>query len=137
VLGRELALPVMLGAAGGHGLVHHRAEIATARAAAAAGTVGGIAQRAHFPLSRIYREAQEAARAAGRAESSPTLVWQLYVPRLRGADEMDREYCEAAIKYASQCGYHALCVTVDTPVPGNREQTYGDPVRRTVNAPLN
>ena len=31
------------------------------------------------------------------------------------------------IRYAGECGYHALVVTVDTPVPGNREQTYNDP----------
>ena len=38
-----------------------------------------------------------------------------------------REYCEKTVKYAAACGYQALVLTVDTPVPGNREATYGDP----------
>ena len=126
VMGRRVSLPVLMGAAGGHGIANHRAEIATARGAAATGTVGGIAQRAHFPLSEIYREAVAAQQESGQAED-PFLMWQLYVPKLKGADEMDREYCEKAIKYASDCGFQALCVTVDTPVPGNREMTYNNP----------
>ena len=37
VLGRRVALPLLLGAAGGHGIAHTLGEIAVARAAAAAG----------------------------------------------------------------------------------------------------
>lgn len=129
VLGRTVSVPLLLGAAGGHGLAHTMGEIALARAAAAAGTVGGIAQRAKFKLSDIYAEAADAATAFGATDdrSEPFLVWQLYAPRYSDRDEMDREYCEKVIVYAASCGYHALVVTVDTPVPGNRERTYNDP----------
>jgi isopentenyl diphosphate isomerase/L-lactate dehydrogenase-like FMN-dependent dehydrogenase/predicted heme/steroid binding protein len=124
VLGRRVALPLLLGAAGGHGIAHTMGEIAVARAAAIAGTVGGIAQRAKFKLSEIYSEAADCTAAQ---EAEPFLVWQLYAPRYSDRDEMDREYCEKVIIYAASCGYHALVVTVDTPVPGNRERTYNDP----------
>jgi isopentenyl diphosphate isomerase/L-lactate dehydrogenase-like FMN-dependent dehydrogenase len=120
VLGREVSLPVLCGPAGGHGVAHPDGEVAIARAAAAAGTVGGIGQRASFPLSEIHAAAAELAEA-------PTLFWQLYVPKQKGGDLMDRAYCERVIVYAAACGYHALVVTVDTPVPGNREATYNDP----------
>ena len=92
VLGRPVSIPLLLGAAGGHGIAHTRGEIATARAAATAGIVGGIAQRAKFPLSEIHAEAVQAAEGAGKPD--PTLVWQLYAPRSPDGDEVDRDYCE-------------------------------------------
>ncbi len=56
VLGRPVALPLLLGPAGGHGIAHSAGEIAVARAAATVGTVGGIGQRAKFKLSEIHAQ---------------------------------------------------------------------------------
>ncbi len=105
LFGQELASPVLLAPAAYQRIVHPEGEIATARAAAAAGAI--------FVVSSFSTTAIE-----GIAASAPAPLWfQLYMQR-------DREFTRDLVQRAEAAGCKALCLTVDTPVVGarNREQ---------------
>jgi 4-hydroxymandelate oxidase len=101
LLGVPLAAPLLLAPMGTHELVHPDAEVASTTVARELG-LGVIVSTA---ASRTLEEL---------AEVEPRPRWfQLYMFRDRGvvADLVDR---------ATAAGYDALCVTVDTPVLGDR-----------------
>jgi len=103
VLGTPVSMPVLVPPMGFHGLCHIEAEVATARATAAEGTI--------FCASTVSNKSLEAI-----AEACTGPRWfQLYVYRDRGItrDLVDR---------ATAAGYSALCLTVDTPYAGHRER---------------
>jgi 4-hydroxymandelate oxidase len=103
VLGSPVEFPVLVPPMGFHGLCHTDAELATARAAAAAGTV--------FVASTVSNRSLEAI-----AEASSGERWfQLYVYR-------DRAITRDLVQRAAAAGYSALCLTVDTPLAGPRER---------------
>ena len=103
VLGAPLSLPVLVAPTAFHRLAHPDGELATARAAGAAGTV--------FVLSTLSNTRVEEVVAAA---SGP--VWfQLYVYRDRGATE-------ALVRRVEAAGCTALVLTVDTPLLGRRRR---------------
>lgn len=102
LLGCELSLPVMLSATGMTRLFHHERELGVARAAAAAGLL--------YSLSTLATTSLEDVAAIG----GPRL-FQLYIFR-------DRELTRELVRRCVAAGYHALAVTVDTPLAGNRER---------------
>jgi len=103
VLGRELALPVLLAPVGYSRVMHVAGESAAARAAGAAGS--------GYVLSTMSGHALEDVKAACTGP-----VWyQLYLLGGRAA-------AEAAIQRARVAGYAALVVTIDTAVAGLRER---------------
>lgn len=103
ILGRRLELPVLLAPAAFHALAHPEAEIATARAAAAAGTIFTVSTMASRRIEDV-------------AAATDAACWfQLYCSR-------DREISRALIERAEAAGYTALVVTVDVPVVGRREE---------------
>ncbi len=103
ILGRPSALPVGVAPAALHGLAHPDGELATARAAAAAGAIN--------VLSTVSSQSIEAV-----AEAAPDgrRWFQLYVQPDPG---LSRELVERA----AAAGYEALCLTVDVPVLGYRD----------------
>jgi 4-hydroxymandelate oxidase len=103
VLGARLAMPILLAPAAYQRLAHPEGEIATARAAGAAGTLMAVSTLATASL-------EEVAAAAGGP-----LWFQLYVYR-------DRAISKQLIARAEAAGYRALVVTVDTPRLGRRER---------------
>jgi 4-hydroxymandelate oxidase len=103
VLGRPVALPVLIAPTAYQRLAHPDGEMATARAADAAGTVMTLSTLATTPL--------EAVRAATRHP----LWFQLYVYR-------DRGLTRALVGRAEEAGCDALVLTVDAPVLGRRER---------------
>jgi 4-hydroxymandelate oxidase len=103
VLGQRLSFPVLVAPTAFHGLAHPEAELATARAAGAAGTV--------MCLSSLSNSAVE---EVTKATAQP--VWfQLYVYRDRGATE-------ALVARVREAGCKALVLTVDAPLIGRRER---------------
>jgi len=103
VLGRELAVPVLLAPVGYSRVMHVAGESAAARAAGAAGT--------GYVLSTMSGHALEDVKTACAGP-----VWyQLYLLGGRAA-------AEAAIHRARVAGYSALVVTIDTAVAGLRER---------------
>jgi 4-hydroxymandelate oxidase len=107
LLGTGASMPVAVAPTAFHGLADPRAEVATARGAAAADAV--------FCLSSLSNTAPEAI-----AEASAGPRWfQLYVFRDRGLTRDLVERAEAS-------GYRAILLTVDAPVLGRRERDVGN-----------
>jgi 4-hydroxymandelate oxidase len=104
VLGTRVSFPVLVPPMGFHGLCHLDAETATARATTAADTI--------FCASTVSNCSLE---AIADASGQGTRWFQLYVYR-------DRSITRALVERAVAAGYGALCLTVDTPVAGQRER---------------
>jgi 4-hydroxymandelate oxidase len=103
VLGQNIACPIMVDPAGHHGRAHADAELATAKAAGAMGTVMVLS-------SGSSRTLEEVATAA----SGP--IWfQQYLYKDRGLTRRMAQRAQAA-------GYTALCLTLDSTVRAKRER---------------
>lgn len=103
LLGTELALPFFLAPTGMSRLFHHDKEIGVARAAQKFGTLYSLSIMGSTSLEDIA------------AVSSGPKMFQLYIFKDRGLTRELVQRCKAA-------QYQALCLTVDTPVAGNRER---------------
>jgi len=113
VFGEKISLPVILAPVGYQRMLHRHAEIASALAAEAAGTVFVCNTISTYPLETI-------------AETTSGPKWfQLYLPEDKTAASDLVERVEAA-------GYSALCLTVDTQVPAKRERD----IRNRMTVPL-
>lgn len=102
--GRSLAHPVIVAPMAAHDLAHPDAERATARGAAGAGALFTLSTISSLPMEEVAAAAPDAPR-----------WFQLYAPA-------DRSDCQALVERAAAAGYEALAVTVDLPLPGNRER---------------
>ncbi len=103
VLGQPVAMPVLVAPTAFHRLATPEGEIATARAAGAAGTVMILSTLSNTPVEEVVA-----------AASGP--VWfQLYVYR-------DRKATEGLVRRAEAAGCRALVLTVDAPFLGRRER---------------
>ncbi len=103
VLGCRLRWPVILSPTGMSRLFHHQAETAVARAAAGAGAL--------YSLSTVATTRLEDVAAA----STGPKMYQIYIFKDRGLTAEFVQRCRDA-------AYDALCLTVDTPIAGNRER---------------
>lgn len=103
VLGCDLEMPLLLAPTGMSRFFHHQGELAVARAAARFGTLYSLSTVATTRIEDI-----------ANAHPGPKL-FQLYVLRDPGINDELIDRCAAA-------GFHALCLTVDTVVQGNRER---------------
>jgi L-lactate dehydrogenase (cytochrome) len=103
VLGREIAMPVMVAPTGVSGLATPRGELHAARAAEAAGTIYCLSTTATCSIEEIA------------AATTQPFWFQLYVMRDRGATRAMVERAAAA-----KCG--ALVLTIDLAVQGRRER---------------
>ncbi|MFV2103584.1 alpha-hydroxy acid oxidase [Micromonospora sp. LOL_024] len=102
VLGSRISMPVLIAPTAFHRLAHPEGEVATARAAADAGTVMVISMAATRPVEEIT--------AIGGQ-----LWFQLY-------PQSDLGFTSAVVRRAEAAGCGALVVTVDSPVFGRRER---------------
>jgi len=103
LLGRKIDWPVIAAPTGASALFHYTAESAVARAVAESGTF--------YAMSTMSNQSLE---AIGALSNAPK-IFQVYVFRDRGLTEALVERCQAA-------QFDALCLTVDTPLSGNRER---------------
>jgi lactate oxidase len=98
VLGSTLSMPIFIPPMGSHGLAHVDKEAATARGAAAVGTLMTTSTVSNLSLEEI-------------ASHNPGPKWfQMYVPT-------DRGYTRELIQRAKAAGYTALAPTVDNVWP--------------------
>jgi isopentenyl diphosphate isomerase/L-lactate dehydrogenase-like FMN-dependent dehydrogenase len=104
VLGTEISMPVLIAPLALQRMAHPDGELATARAAAAAGTIMCLS------TASTARPAEVAAAAPGAPK-----WFQVYVFR-------DRAITEALVAEAVDSGYGALLLTVDAPFLGRRER---------------
>ena len=103
VLGFRIGLPVLIPPMAFQGLAHPDAELATARAAGAAGTVMILSMLSNMAVEDVVR-----------AGSGP--VWlQLYIQK-------DRHAVGDLVRRAESAGCSALVVTVDSPCFGRQER---------------
>ncbi len=103
VLGQKINFPVMLDPAGTHGAAHEEAELASARAAGAAGIVMVLSSHSAKTLEDV-------------AEAATAPIWfQQYLFK-------DRELTLGMAARAEEAGYSALCLTVDAKISPKRER---------------
>jgi 4-hydroxymandelate oxidase len=104
VLGTEIAMPILVAPTAFHRLCHPDGELATARAAAAAGTIMCLSTLATAGAAEVAEATPEAPR-----------WYQLYW-------HPDRGLTRAIVEEAAEAGFTAIVLTVDLPVLGNRER---------------
>jgi isopentenyl diphosphate isomerase/L-lactate dehydrogenase-like FMN-dependent dehydrogenase len=104
VLGTEISLPLLVAPTALHRLAHPEGELATARAAAAAGTIMCLSTLASITPA-------EAAAAAPGAPQWFQLYWS-----------QDRGFTKELVESVAEAGFRALVLTVDLPVAGRRER---------------
>jgi 4-hydroxymandelate oxidase len=104
LLGESLELPLLLAPVAAQRLLHPDGELASARAAARAGTIYCLSTRATADVAEV-------------AEAAPdgTRWFQLYVDR-------ERDRSERALHRLADLGYSAVVLTADLPVAGRRER---------------
>src|SRR5829696_5098668 len=108
VLGQRVAMPILIAPTAFHRLATPEGELATVRAAGAAGTVMILSTLSTTPIEAVVA-----------AASGP--VWfQLYVYR-------DRQATEGLVRRAEAAGCRALVLTVDAPLLGRRGRNFGNP----------
>lgn len=105
LFGEPVDWPVMIAPTGATKLFHRDGELAVVRAAEKFGMF--------YSLSTIGTTTIEDVAAAGKGPK----MYQVYVFRDRGLTSEFVERCKIS-------GYKALCLTVDTPVAGNRERDH-------------
>jgi 4-hydroxymandelate oxidase len=103
VLGQPVAFPLLTAPCAFNQLAHPDGELAVARATAAAGVIQTLRTMASYSIEEVA------------AASAGTCWFQLYCHR-------DRGITQALVERAEAAGFVALCLTVDLPVPGNRER---------------
>ncbi|MBE8521585.1 alpha-hydroxy-acid oxidizing protein [Amycolatopsis sp. H6(2020)] len=108
LLGTPSSMPILVAPTAFHRLAHPDGELATARAAARAGTIMIVSMAATTAIEDIAAAAREVA-------PDPGLWFQLYL-------QPDLEFSEAIVRRAEAAGVKAFVVTVDSPVLGRRER---------------
>lgn len=107
VLGKQYAFPVAIAPSAYQKICDPEGEVAMSRAARKLGTNMILSSNATTSMEEVIG-------AAPRTDSrQPNFWFQLYVNR-------DREVALGLIRRAEAAGYEALCITVDTPILGNR-----------------
>ena len=103
VLGATLDLPFFLSPTGMSRLFHHEKELGACRAAEKMGTLYCVSTMANTSLEDIA------------AATQTPKMFQIYILKDRGLTQEFVQRCKDS-------HYHALCLTVDTPMAGNRER---------------
>ncbi|GIW71923.1 MAG: alpha-hydroxy-acid oxidizing enzyme [Planctomycetota bacterium] len=115
VLGRAVSMPVLVAPTAFHRLACPEGELASARAAAAAGTVFVLSTLSNTPMEEVIAAFRTVREGAGQHPGCGAVWFQLYVYR-------DRAVTEALVRRAEAAGAEALVVTVDSPLLGVRER---------------
>jgi len=112
LFGKRFEAPFGIAPMGGAGLAGYHADIALARAAAAANVPFVLSGSSLIALERIIKE-------------NPQTWFQAYF-------SVDRGEIGALVDRVAAANYHTLVITADVPVPGNREHL----IRRGYTSPL-
>ena len=105
VLGQRISLPVMLAPTGTHQRAHPAGELASAHAAAAAGTIMGLSTASSYSIEEVAQAAEN------------PLWFQLYFFQ-------NRELTEILVRRAENAGYAAIMLTVDNLGANSREREH-------------
>lgn len=102
VLGKKIDLPVMIASPGQHRVAHHDGEVATARAAASAGTVMLLSTYSTYSIEEVARG------STGRK------WFQLF-------HRVNYETTEMLVRRAEEAGYEAIALTVCVPAAASMD----------------
>ncbi len=102
VLGQPISFPVIIAPSSYHQFAHPDGELATARAAAALGTIMVVSNESNYAIGDI-------------AQQGAPLWFQLYFNEDAGVSEM-------LIDRAVHAGAKAICLTIDLPTLSKRER---------------
>ena len=118
LFGHKLAYPILIAPTAFHKIMHPEGELATAKGAGKAKAIYVVSSFTTTPLEEINKVASE------------PLWFQLYV-------RDDKEFTKNLVQKAVALGCRALCITVDTPVPGarNRQARVNFKLPDGINAP--
>jgi isopentenyl diphosphate isomerase/L-lactate dehydrogenase-like FMN-dependent dehydrogenase len=105
VLGQRIEMPVLIAPVAVQRLAHPDGELATARAAAQAGTIMALSTMASATIEEVA------------AVSDGPKWFQLYV-------YPQRDVSKRMVQRAEATGYQAICLTVDVPRLGRRERDF-------------
>ena len=111
VAGESLSLPVLMCPAGLAGLAHWTGERGAAQAAERAGTLLVLSTASSYSYEEV---------AAGTEKDHFFQLYPYHDP-VEPTGSLQNGLTQSLIQRAKQSGYKAMFVTVDTPVPGNRE----------------
>jgi 4-hydroxymandelate oxidase len=103
VFGAAVAMPILIAPWAYQRMVHDEGELATARAAASAGTIMVVSSTASQILEKVA------------AASDGIKWWQLYL-------STDRGFSAEMLEHVVAAGYAAICWTVDLPAFGLRHR---------------
>jgi 4-hydroxymandelate oxidase len=103
VLGQKSSMPIMVAPTAFHKLACDEGEVATARAAKAAGTLFILSSLSNTAMEKVF------------AESGSPRWFQLYIYK-------DREITRELVQRAEAAGAEAIVLTVDAPGLGTRER---------------
>ena len=102
-LGQQMSMPLILSPTGASRMFHHEKEIAVCRAAAKSGIPYSLSAMSTTSIADI-----------GKA-SDGHKIFQVYIMR-------DRSLTADWIARTKAAGFDSICLTVDTPMAGNRER---------------
>ena len=103
LFGQKLQMPILVAPTGTHAILHPDGELATARAAGAAGTAMVVSTSSSFPIEKISQVA------------TGPLLFQLYTGP-------DKDGTREKVENAVAAGCKAVCLTVDAPYSAPRER---------------
>ncbi len=103
IFGDEIKMPLLIAPMAFQKMAHKDGEIATAKAAAEAGTIMTLSTLSSYSIEEVA------------ASTTASLWFQLYVYR-------DRGLTASLVERAEQAGCKALVFTVDSPILGRREK---------------
>jgi len=103
IFGKDLDIPFFIAPTGMSRLFHHTKENAVARAASKYGTLYTLSTLGTASLEEIAKE------------TDGLKMFQIYILKNR---ELTKEF----VRRCKDANYDALCLTVDTPLAGNRER---------------
>jgi 4-hydroxymandelate oxidase len=107
LLGCRAAMPIMIAPTAFHKIAHPDGEVATARAATAAGAIMIASMASTIAIEEVALQAAET--------GTPRLWFQLYL-------QPDLAFTESIVRRAEAAGCRALVLTVDSPVFGRHER---------------
>ncbi len=105
LLGTTLEVPLILAPTGMSRLFHHDKELAVARAAQSFGALYSLSTLATTSIENVADVC-----------TGPKM-FQIYILK-------DRELTKEFVERCKAAGYQAMCLTVDTPLAGNRERDF-------------
>lgn len=119
ILGGTVTSPIMIAPSGRHALFHQQGEAETARGATEAGCVYVMSTSSNVSMETVAAQRRQAPQ-----------WFQLYCGP-------DRKNTQALVERAAACGFKAIVLTLDQPVPGWSPRAVRDPIAGAVDRYVN